>query len=159
MGGDSKFLRPISFGKNPKIGFYRLNPYSISEKPNHFKKSLTFLKLVVVLKWTFSFVKGKSKIFFSRFPGKIITNHHLKITFYPNLQPKFKPIPEFKAIINSQNKTNGLVHKNQINLQKKLNLRNLNKYETQLDHIFQTNKQTNTKEIIFGKLQFSPLIL
>ena len=48
MGGDSKFLRPISFGKNPKLGFYRLNPYSVSEKPNHFKKSLTFLKPVVL---------------------------------------------------------------------------------------------------------------
>src|SRR3989442_16027313 len=38
MGGDSKFLRPTSFGKNPKTGFYRLNPYSVSEKPNHFQK-------------------------------------------------------------------------------------------------------------------------
>ena len=38
MGGDSKkFLRPTSFGNNQN-GFYRLNPYSVSEKPNHFQK-------------------------------------------------------------------------------------------------------------------------
>ena len=75
------------------------------------------------------------------------------------MQPKFKPDPEFKAIINSQNKANRLVHKNQNNLQKKLNLRNLNKYETQLEHIFQANNQTNTKETILEKLQFGPSIL
>ena len=75
------------------------------------------------------------------------------------MQPKFKPDPEFKAIIKIHKTKQPLVHKNQINLQKKLNLRNLNKYKTQLDHIFQTNNQTNTKEVIFEKLQFGPSIL
>ena len=38
MGGDSKFLRPISFGKNPELGFYRLNPIFGFRKTEPFQK-------------------------------------------------------------------------------------------------------------------------
>src|SRR3989442_15587325 len=75
MGGDSKFLRPISFGKNPKIGFYRLNPYSVSEKPNHFKKSLTLYETCCFEMNIFAKRKTKENEPASHFSEKALTAH------------------------------------------------------------------------------------
>ena len=73
--------------------------------------------------------------------------------------PNLNPIPEFKAIRNSKQNNSVSPQKSEKLRKIKLNLRNLNIYKTQLNHIFQTNNQTNTKETIFENLQFGPSIL